>query len=293
MVTADIVAPILSTLEYLCVFVLAFYTMRVVVFVIRGRNPKDDHRMREAMAMAYTVVAAWFIFFAIGAIHPFVQNIIEAVGVVAAPSIQIRILLAISSAFVCSAFLCNFSRSLWMLKSLDQGLFDPVPEWETLTGTKLKRFFEFATRTVAALLFIVLEFQLERFAASRKNSDVAIQLGADSPDRYLTQAGFLGLLLYCSLILWWLVGRWIAKDKMPWTQLSFYGAGLINSMFIASYAGKVATTDQAVMLLMFIVVVTLAATYMLGLVVVEILKETWAFVAIFRNHLSSTLLAQR
>jgi len=182
------------------------------------------------------------------------------------------------SAFVFTAFICNFSRSLWMLKSLDHALFEPVPQWGELSGRSArKRAAEFATRTVAAVLFILVEFRLERLAATQTQSFV--------PNENLVLAGKWGLLLYATLFVWWWVGYWIAGAKMPKMQVWYYLAGAANSFFIFKYAGNPNSND-AVGLLLFIVVVWICAIYMLVYIFWDPVRGFGNYITTMRKRLA-------
>jgi hypothetical protein len=173
---SSIVQPLMDGSRYVCWVLLAFYMWRVLLFVFKGKKEGGARRdgMREAMAMAYTLVAAYFILSATKAVQPFMVNILDSVSSLRPqPQAEELTLLELMSAFVFTAFICNFSRSLWMLKSLDHALFEPVPQWGELSGRSAwKRAAEFATRTVAAVLFILVEFRLERLAATQTQSFV-------------------------------------------------------------------------------------------------------------------------
>src|SRR5436309_1587212 len=110
MSAADFVQPISLALVWTCRAVLTFYVCRVGLVVLRG-----NHRLREALALAYTLFAASVIFLAIGAIDRFTQSVSQGINVLAQPSPGFRVLIALYSACVFSSFICNFSRSLWML----------------------------------------------------------------------------------------------------------------------------------------------------------------------------------
>jgi hypothetical protein len=269
----NVVTRLTASLEFLCWALLTFYVLRVVVFIIKGPNETVPHRnrMREAMAMAYTAVAAYFIAAATRAIEPFMANIISSVSVlVPAVPWQLLVVLGLSSACVCTAFLCNFSRSLWQLKSLDHAIFAPVPEWDDLSDRSgPKKVAEFLTRSVAAVLFIVVEFRLERFAETpARLSLVASRTESTS----LAVAGLWALGVYIALISWWLVGWLIAGKKMPLSQLFFYLAGVANSVFVAKYAGSITSPGDVYVLLCFIVLICVAAVYMLGYILWDPLR---------------------
>ena len=275
--SAESVPRILTFLSLLCYIALFFYLFRILTFILRGKTKLGTNGLREAMAMAYTIVAARLIFLSTDAIPRFVQNVLEAVGLVHVPSAGMSIGLTLCAGFVCAAFICNFSRSLWMLKSLDHAVFEPVPDWENLSAPTPKRFLEFITRTAAALLFIYIEFILEKLADSSAIDDVNLLETGGSPHNYLAEAGRIGLFLYLTLGLWWLVGLLIAKRKMPKRLFVFYMMGLIDSAFIFWYGGKVATADEAMGLLFVVGISAVAAVYMLGFVFYDILVTSALF----------------
>ena len=193
----ELVQPILFILKWLCRFVLLFYFLRVMVIIFFGKTISDSRRLQEALAMAYTLVAAWLILQSTNAILPFVQNIINSVVLVSMPTTIINFVLVICSGLVCTAFICNFSRSLWMLKSLDHAVFESVPKWEKLSAISTsKKIFEFATRTVAALLFIGIELQLEKLSTSSSRGDVTSLAIGEAPQNCLAAAGWYGFFLY-------------------------------------------------------------------------------------------------
>jgi hypothetical protein len=278
---AEYVQPLLGVLKWLCYIVLLLYLGRVLVFIFRGKSKGDPHRLREAMAMAYTVVAAYFIFRSADAIQPFVVNIVEAGGLVHTPTPIINIVLIVCAGIVCTAFICNFSRSLWMLKSLDHGIFEPVPEWEDLLSSLGKRAFEFTTRTIAALLFIALEFRLERLASGSAAENVNLLASGATPRNYLTDAGRYGLYLYFCLCVWWFSGLWVAKRRMPRRLLAFYTVGLINSAFIFYFGGKTLNEDWAMIMLLIVVLMGITGLYMLFIVLQDFLPP------IFRTILTA------
>lgn len=260
---ADYVPGILKIFQLLCYVVLIFYVLQVVLFIFRGKTSNDPHRLREALAMAYTVVAVYYIFHSTGAIHPFVSNVIDAGSLIGRGTpASMAPILVLCAGLVCVAFICNFSRSLWMLKSLDHAIFEPVPEWENLSEQTSKRLLEFSTRTVAALLFIRLEFELKHLAGSDKNVSGI----------YFTQAGWYGILLYTCLLVWWVSGRWIAGKDMPKIPLLLYIAGLANSAFIYNFASKISNEDKAQWLMVLLLGAGFLALLMLAVIVDDILK---------------------
>lgn len=263
-------------LKIFCYFILAFYLIRVLKFIIWGKSNKDPHRLREALSMVYTIFASYFIFISIDSIIPFVQNIVERLNhLISTPAIIITI--NILSGFVCAAFICNFSRSLWMLKTLDHSIFDPVPDWKTLSANKYKRWFEFITRTIAAVLFILLEEKLKDISLSTHLNELKSLSVSPFLQNNMSDAGKLGLLLYLALGLWWLSGWVIAKNKMPKVLLLFYVTGLINSGFIYLYGGNEISEALAELLILIIVLVSAAAIYMLGFVLKEVVQTVHEF----------------
>lgn len=281
MVSAEVVQPILNLLGKLCYVVLAVYISRVFLFIILGNRTGDSHRLREAMAMAYTLAAAVLIGYSVSAIAPFVTNIQEATNGLTVSAAGFGSYLSLCAGLVCAAFICNFSRSLWMLKSLDHAVFEPIPDWEDLSGSTLKRFLEFLPRAFAAVLFICLEFELKAMAGTIRAKDAALVASGTSPRNYLDEAGRYGLALYAALILWWIVGRYVITRKhnikMPKSILFFYVAGLLNSLFIFLYGGANLTSGQAIGLLSTVNLATIAALYMLAIVVRDVAQTVWSF----------------
>ena len=159
-----------------------------------------------------------------------------------------------------------------MLKSLDHAVFNPVPNWEDLAEQfPVKRLAEFGTRTAAAILFVVVEFRMERFADAQTSSNALFLARSDEiQHNSLSQAGQWGLWLYIALIIWWVVGFWIARHQMPKLQLGFYFAGVANSLFIAKYAATVNDSDGALTLLMLILFILVGAIYMLVYVLLDV-----------------------
>jgi hypothetical protein len=269
---AEIVNPVLSGLAWLCYIVLSIYILRIGVFIVRGKEAKDSHRMREAMAMGYTIFAAFYISSSIVALNPFVQNVLQVVSLLRMqPSSWINSLIALCAGSVCAAFICNFSRSLWMLKSLDHGQFEAVPEWGDLFSTSGRRFFEFSTRAIAATLFISLELEFEKLGTY--SPEDVIRSSTVVPI-HLDRVGLVGMLLYLSLMAWWVVGWVVAKKKMPKRALTFYFAGLVISYFLFSYGGLEVNKDpdKAISLLLSVFVVTMAALYMLLFVLSDVIR---------------------
>jgi len=261
------------TLKCVCYLTLAFYFIKVMAFLLRGHPAARSHRLREAMATAYTLVAVVLISLSTEAILPFIQNVLETVDLVHTPPTYMRISLALCAGLVCTAFICNFSRSLWTLKSLDHGIFEPVPEWADLSESRPRQLrLEFAVRTIAALLFIALEFDLKKIATASLTEDVIDLARGGTPQNYLSQAGGRGLLLYFFLVVWWLVGLAIAKKQMPKKLLWFYLAGLFNSFFVFLYSSRTTNTDHAMLLLLIVAVAAIGALYMILYVLSDIAK---------------------
>lgn len=279
MLLADYMKYILDGLRFLCLLVLAFYLLKVVKSIVFGRTPDDRHRFREAMAMGYTFFGAFFILYSVNALNPFVQSVAQAGERVGSPPQDIGIFLRLCAALVCSAFICNFSRSLWMLKSLDHAVFEPVPDWETLSEPVGKRFVEFITRTVAAVLFIFLELELEKLGNSHLSETLQQSSSGTTPTSPLTSAGGYGIFLYLCLVLWWFSGLWIAKKQMPWQLLLFYLAGLGNSIFVYRYGRPVETAGEGYWLFICIAFVTILAVYMLGYVFFDVGRTLYKSIA--------------
>jgi hypothetical protein len=261
-----------------------------LLFILFGCE--EIRRMREAMAVGYSAVAVVFTFQATWAIQHFVQRIVGDGSSIGSPSRSIYALLVICSLIIYAAFICNFSRSLWMLKNLDHAVFEPVPKWEELTVPKLKRIAEFGTRMAAALLFIYLEFKLERLAQPHGAAEAGSIAGGASATRPLSDAGFVAIFLYAMLLLWWLSGRWIAGKAMPWLLLVFFGAGLFNSFFIFVFGDAPVDESSKTWLLLTIVIASAFATYMIIYVLFDLIKalnvwvltvKTWLGMRLFKG----------
>lgn len=283
---ADLVQPTLMALRWLCYLALLFYLLKVLSFIFKGKKPSgahhqpreaaskgDAHRLREAMALGYTGVAAYFIFYATGAIQSFTGNVLNTGTLVNTPT-EVNQFLVICAGVICVAFICNFCRSLWMLKLLDHAVFEPVSDWEQLTASLSKRLCEFIPRVAAALLFIVLELELEKLGHSSPEGDVA--KGA-STYTHLTDTGLYGLALYTCLILWWLSSRLIIKARMPRPLLVFYIAGLFNSSFIYFYGGEEVSAKWAWWMVLIVVFMGVAALYMIVIVFADVLLGLWGW----------------
>lgn len=275
---AEYVQPILAFFKCICYLILIFYLIRITIFIFFGKKNSDLHRLREAMALAYTFVAAIFVYKSIKGIQPFIQNILEAV-------VQAYPLVALCSGLVFTAFICNFSRALWMLKSLDHAMFEPVPNWETLSSARThKLVFEFLTRTTAALLFIRVELELDKLSTSSLRENITKLASGASPHSYLAVAGLFALFLYICLSLWWVIGFWIAKSKMPKSLLWFYIGGFVNSLMVFYYGGTISHNDPIIMKGLF-VVVSIAGLYMLFYIFIDIYKGLKDLARILKNLL--------
>src|ERR1700738_448939 len=168
---ASLVQPILTSLRWSCYLVLLFYVYGVLKIVFQGRPPEESHRLREAMALGYTAVAGYFIFYSTAAIQLFANSVLDTGSSVRAPA-AINIILVLCAGLICFAFICNFCRSLWMLKLLDHAIFEPVPGWETLINSTCNRLVEFLPRAVAAILFICIESKLEKLGSSSPEGSI-------------------------------------------------------------------------------------------------------------------------
>jgi hypothetical protein len=269
MAFADYVPTIINGVMWGCWIVLIIYAVHVLIFILWHGKIR---RMREAMAVGYTAVAAYYTALATYALPNFVQRVVGDGGSIGSPTSGIYALLVICSSIICAAFICNFSRSLWMLKNLDHAVFAPVPRWRQLSSPMLKRSPEFLTRMAAALLFIVLELQLEKVAHPHGVNEVN-QVAQGSPTtKLLSQAGLIGFFLYSVLIFWWFSGLWIARSKMPKKLVIFYVAGLFNSIFIYIFGDEAVDESQKNWLLILVLLMGLAASYMIGIVLLDILK---------------------
>jgi len=281
---ADLVTGITTGVMWMCWIVLILYAVRVFLFIVVGCE--EDRRMREAMAVGYSAVAFVFTFQATSAIRVFVQRIVGAGSSIGSPTQSIYGLLVICSLIIFAAFICNFSRSLWMLKNLDHAVFEPVQNWDKLTLPKLKRLCEFGTRMAAALLFIYLEFQLEKLAQPHGAAEAGSIAGGASATRPLSDAGFVAIFLYAMLILWWVSGRWIAGKGMPWLLLLFFAAGLFNSIFICVFGGTSVDESSKTWLLMTIVIAGALATYMIVYVLWDLIRALKAWLLTVKGWLS-------
>jgi len=262
--------------RYVCYAILTFYALRVLLAIVFGQSGGHEHRLREAMALGYTAIAVYFIGSGTGAIQMFVKSV-QATGKQLSVPDWANVVLAGCATVICVAFLCNFSRSLWMLKSLDHGVYEPITGWRDLTARSPKRqLFEFFTRTCAALLFIQVEHKLEELAQHTGAQDVRAAMDhALAPD-YLSAAGWWGVALYLALLCWWITGWLIARVdrtvKMPPKQFWFFSAGLFNSAFIGVYGGEVATKDWEFIMLMVVIGMGAAAGYMLYVVAIDVFR---------------------
>lgn len=278
---ADHMGATLDGLSIACYGALVFYLFRTAWLFLGRRSWGDKHALRESMAAAYTVVAAYLIGMSVNAMRPFVDNVGQSANFLT-QSPLLAVSVRIVAAIVFTAFLTNCSRSLYVLKGLDHAFFEPVPEWETLATFPLKRLFEFSTRAVAAGLFISLEYQLKVIASgttalsSATSASQPFQNLIASPALdALTLAGACGMALYLSLILWWCVGLWIAKEQMPRRLLPFYLSGLVSSAFIYFYSHSTRSENASIALIFFALVVAGAACYMLWLVGREVFQVLW------------------
>ena len=215
----------------------------------------------------------YFTFYATEALPNFVQRIVGDGSSIGATTRGIYALLVVCSVMICAAFICNFSRSLWMLKNRDHAVFEPVPQWEQLTTPTFPRISEFGTRMAAALLFIYLEFKLEKLGHPQGIADVKNMVTEGlSPTRPLSQAGFIAIFLYVALLLWWVSGRWIVRTKMPRPLFWFFVAGLFNSFFIYIFGDAPVDESSKIWLLISIAVAGGSASFMVGYVVWDLIK---------------------
>jgi hypothetical protein len=267
---ADYVPQFINGVMWVCWIVLLIYAVKVLTFIVF--TCEDGRRMREAMAVGYTAVAAYFTWEATKAIPNFVQRVVGDGGSVGYTTPGIYAILVVCSCVICAAFICNFSRSLWMLKNLDHAVFEPVPQWEQLSTPIGKRTFEFLTRMAAALLFIYLEFKLEKVSHPHAINEVELVAQGSSPTKPLSQAGGVAVFLYGVLVLWWLSGLWIAKSKMPKLLLLFFVFGLLNSIFIYAFGDEPVDKSRNNYLLLFLGIMALLASYMIAYVLWGLIK---------------------
>lgn len=273
---ADALSPGLAVLSLVSYLVLLFYIVRTAWLFAGKKAVGDDHAMRESMAAMYTAFAAYLIAMSVSAMLPFVENVGQAAGMVSGSrgmGVSVRLI----AALVFTAFVANCSRSLFMLKSLDHGIFPPIPEWEKLVTFPAKRLSEFVVRACAAALFIGLEYQLKVLASGAATLDTIGQNGAISPFTGATtlegllHAGQFGTALYTALLVWWVIGRWIAASQMTWEFLWFYLSGLTCAAFVWAFAGSTPTESTGILLFVALGFVTLAAGFMLWVVA----KDLW------------------
>lgn len=269
----------LTAAQVVCCAILVVYALRVLIAIIRGHGGGGQHRMREAMALGYTLIAAYFIFSGSGAIRMFAESVLATGRELNVPE-WTNTALVVCATIICAAFLCNFSRSLWMLKSLDHGLYEPIDDWGQLTARRpVQQFLEFLTRTCAAVLFIKVELELEELAHHSELQNLeAAQKAQHVPDS-LSAAGGWGVLLYSVLLVWWCTGWLIArgapagtKAKMPPWQALFFGAGLFDSAFIRIYGSDVVTMNLKYMMLLIVLGMGAAALFMLAVVARDIIR---------------------
>lgn len=137
------------------------------------------------------------------------------------------------------------------------------------------------------MLFIKLEIQLERFALAKETDLVQLAASGLTPPNYLSNAGRDGLLLYGCMILWWFSGCVIAKGEMPKRLLVFHCMEFINSAFIYVFGGALLPEGWAIWMLATVILLGLAAAYMLMFVlsdVMEVAMAAAAWFARFRLH---------
>lgn len=269
------IGNILIFSKVLCYFVLTFYLVKVVILIIYGKDKNDHHNLRDAMALVYAGFAVYFIFESIDAIQILVQHIVEGINLAKLNYEWLYISLYTVVGLIFTSFICNFCRSLWMLKSLEHGMFEAVPDWEQLLMPKRRRGLEFLTRTCAAILFILLEFELKKW----KGYDGVVQIQDVSSGNFgrfdLSYSGLLGIFLYLSLICWWFSGLYAAGTKMPKGQLLFYICGMVISGFVLFYGSPI-TTDERLLLVLILLTLALAASlFMIFIVVREVATGTF------------------
>jgi hypothetical protein len=254
----------------LCYVVLLYYFVKALFVTVALPDP--DKRFREALAVTYLVAAAWFTGAAIGVIPSFTQHCIESTGnlVVYMPELVLK-LIAVAGAVILTAFICNFARALYMLKSLDHAMFEPIPEWgrQWRMSSTRTRLLEFGVRLVAAVLFLLLEYALKSVGQPHDGNHLT------GPDEQVTNPfatpGLIGIFLYIVLAIWWCVARRVAGDEMRIRQLLFYGAGLLNSIILTVYAR--ATSELFAWIVVLSAVVSMGGSFfMIGMVVREIVK---------------------
>jgi len=267
---ADYVIDITRYVMYACWIVLMIYAGRVMLFILWTSG--QARRMREAMAVGYTAAATYFTFYATKAMLNFVQRVVGDGSSIGTTTSGMYAALVGCSLVIFVAFICNFSRSLWMLKSLDHAVFEPVPKWKQLSRPMCKRLFEFSTRIAAAVLFIMFELQLENVADPHALKDVHLATERSISTQSLSQAGGIAVFLYLVLLLWWLSGLWIARSEMPKSLLLFFFCGLVNSIFIYVFGDEAASESRNKWLVGVVGLMTLFAGYMIYYVLCDLFK---------------------
>jgi hypothetical protein len=134
---------------------------------------------------------------------------------------------------VMSAFLCNFSKALYTLHSLDHGIYNEKSEWYDARhkSSFLIKSIDFSLRLVIAYLFIKMEFLLHE--ASDKN-----------PVTYFREISWFGIKLYSCLLVW--AGFTHAKFRLEGMKIQYIIAlcGLFNScniLYMTTYTEDVST----------------------------------------------------
>ena len=117
------------------------------------------------------------------------------------------------------AFLCNFSKALYTLHSLDHGIYNEVGDWGVkLKGCNYFKLYDFILRVFIAILFITMEFLLHK--------------ASEDPIRYFKIISLCGIGLYLSLIIWAGSTHFVLQLKGMTNQYIIGGCGLFNSFNI-------------------------------------------------------------
>lgn len=145
---------------------------------------------------------------------------------------------------VMCAFLCNFSKALYTLHSLDHGNYNEKGDWlNALKASKYYiKFTDFILRVTIAFLFITMEFLL--------HSEI------ESPISHFHQISYCGMGLYISLCIWAGFTHLTLNLKGMSTQYVIGGCGLFNSFSI----WYLTTYSINIFLILTLLSITLAAS---------------------------------
>ena len=260
--SGDWLQYVITVFSGFCYVTVAFYVVKAVLVTV----PPENHQppFPEGLALTYLAAATWFTIGAVAAIPRFTHHCIDVLSYLPALSIPKLVvqLVALAATFMVTAFICNFARSLYMLKSLDHGVYEPVPDWKQKLTRDAKGYSEFVTRLIAAILFLVLEYQLKAVAHPVTVGDKEAALASD----HFAVPALVGLVLYVVLMGWWTVARRIVGDKVPGWQLVFYLAGLLNSVVLWVYSQRTGTNTFPWIMVISALVSFIPSLYMLWVV---------------------------